>query len=155
MLVFALMVISMEWAPSLSTEAPLDVGALLQQTGLTQLVAQWQQDGVLRVSGDCESSDTLAPLWLALQSHDIRYQDEVIFADQLVRNVKDVLIQAGYPQAKVVSRGQGNVAIDADIRMGEQWTAVQPLLADIPGLRHWQIENPYDKIANALISELL
>ncbi|MGG2142970.1 type III secretion system inner membrane ring subunit SctD [Symbiopectobacterium sp. RP] len=155
MLIFALIFFSMEWGPSPSTEAPVDVSALLQQTGLTQLVAQWQQDGVLRVSGDCESSDTLTPLWLALQSHDIRYQDDVICADQLVRNVKDVLIQAGYTQAQVVSRGKGNVAIDADIRMGEQWAAVQPLLADIPGLRHWQIENPYDEIGNALISALL
>ncbi len=154
-LIFALISFSVEWGPSPSTEAPVDVSALLQHTGLTQLVAQWQQDGVLRVSGDCESSETLTPLWLALQSHDIRYQDDVICADQLVRNVKDVLIQAGYTQAQVVSRGKGNVAIDADIRMGEQWAAVQPLLADIPGLRHWQIENPYDEIGNALISALL
>lgn len=154
-LILTLSFFSLEWAPSPSTEAPVDVGALLQQTGLTQLVAKWQQDGVLHVSGDCESSDTLTPLWLALQSHGIRYQDEVICADQLVLNVKDVLTQAGYTQARVVSRGQGNVAIDADIRMGEQWAAVQPLLADIPGLRHWQIENPYDELGNVLISELL
>lgn len=155
MLILALLFFSMEWAPSPSTAAPVDVGSLLQQTGLTQLVTQWQQDGVLHVSGYCESSDALTPLWLSLQSHDIRYQDDVICADQLIRNVKDVLIQGGYPQAQVVSRGQGNVAIDADIRMGEQWAAVQPLLSDIPGLRHWQIENPYDEIGNALISALL
>ncbi|MCW2483179.1 type III secretion system inner membrane ring subunit SctD, partial [Candidatus Symbiopectobacterium sp. NZEC135] len=155
MLIVALLFFSVEWAPSPSTAAPVTVDALLQQTGLTQLVAQWQQDGVLHLSGYCESSDTLTPLWVALQSHDIRYQDNVICADQLVRNVKDVLIQAGYTQAQVVSRGQGNVAIDADIHMGEQWAAVQPLLADIPGLRHWQIENAYDEIANALIGALL
>ncbi len=154
-LILTLIFFSLEWTPSPSTEASVDVGALLQQTGLTQLVAKWQQDGVLHVSGDCESSDTLTPLRLALQSHGIRYQDEVICTDQLVLNVKDVLTQAGYAQARVVSRGLGNVAIDADIRMGEQWAAVQPLLADIPGLRHWQIENPYDELGNVLISELL
>ncbi|MCW2481559.1 type III secretion system inner membrane ring subunit SctD, partial [Candidatus Symbiopectobacterium sp. NZEC135] len=155
MLILALFSFALEWVPPPSTEAPVNVSALLQQAGLTQLVAKWQQDGVLHVSGDCESSDTLTPLWLVLQSRDIRYQNDVICADQLVLNVKDVLIQAGYAQARVVSRGQGNVAIDADIRMGEQWAAVQPLLADIPGLRHWQIENPYDEIGNALISALL
>lgn len=153
-LLSALALFTVQLAPVSSTPS-VQVDALLQQMELTQLSAQWQKDGALQLSGYCESSDALMPLWLALQSHNIRYRDNVICADQLMRNVQDILIQAGYTQAHVVSRGQGNVAIDADIRMGKQWEAVQPLLAEVPGLRHWQIENTSEEIGNVLISELL
>lgn len=153
-LLSALALFTVQLAPVSSTSS-VPVDALLQQMELTHISAQWQKEGALQLSGYCESSDTLTPLWLALQSHNIRYRDNVICADQLVRSVQDILIQAGYTQAHVVSRGQGNVAIDADIRMGKQWEAVQPLLAEVPGLRHWQIENTSEEIGNVLISELL
>ncbi len=73
----------------------------------------------------------------------VMYRDGVICDDLLIREVQDVLIKMGYPHAEVSSEGPGSVLIHDDIQMDQQWRKVQPLLADIPGLLHWQISHSH------------
>lgn len=131
------------------------VDNLLRQQAFTQIHAHWDQDLTLHLSGYCQMEKTIQPLLTQLQTWGVLYRNHVVCADQLVRNVEDVLAQAGYTQAHVVSRGEGDVDIHADINMGAHWAAVQSLLADIPGLAHWHIENFYEEQGEAIISALV
>jgi len=137
--------------PSLSTQ----VDALLQHKGLTQIKTRWTQDGTLQLTGYCQNSASLQTARLTLESWAVLYSDHVICTDQLIRNVKDVLTQAGYDDAEVISFIPGEVQINADITMGKRWATIQPLLAELPGLKHWQINNPHQSQSKSIIDALI
>ncbi len=137
--------------PSLSTQ----VDALLRQKGLTQTVPRWDQDGTLQLSGYCQNSAVLQTARLKLESWGVLYRDSVVCTDQLIRDVSDILTQAGYVNAHVTSVVPGEVHITADITMGKRWAIVQPQLAELPGLTHWKIDNPYEAQDKAIIDRVL
>lgn len=141
--------------PSVTDTLPQRVSMLLQQAGLSPTQARWMQDGSLWLSGYCQHSAQMQKVRLTLDSWGVMYRDNVIRADQLVRDVQDVLNQAGYVNAQVIGQSPGNVLIRADIVMGEQWAAVQPLLAELPGLKNWQIENPHQAQSKVIIAALV
>lgn len=134
---------------------PMRVDALLRQTGLTQIKVSWEQNRTLQLSGYCENSASLQAARLKLESWGVLYRDNVICTDQLIRNVRDVLTHAGYADAQVSSTTPGEVQIRADITMGKRWAAIQPLLAELPGLKHWQINNPQEIQAKTIIDALI
>lgn len=131
------------------------VDTLLRQEGLTQTVARWDQDGTLQLSGYCQNSAVLQNARLKLESWGVLYRDSVVCTDQLIRNVSDILTQAGYANAQVTSSVPGEVHITADITMGKRWSIVQPQLAEVPGLKHWKIDNPYEAEDKAIIDKVL
>lgn len=45
--------------------------------------------------------------------------------------------------------------IHDDIQMDQQWRKVQPLLADIPGLLHWQISHSHQSQGDDIISAII
>ncbi|WP_145558792.1 type III secretion system inner membrane ring subunit SctD [Yersinia mollaretii] len=136
---------------SMSTQ----VDTLLRQKGLTQTVARWDQDGTLQLSGYCQNSAVLQTARLKLESWGVLYRDSVICTDQLIRDVSDILTQAGYGNARVTSSAPGEVCITADITMGKRWAIAQPQLAELPGLIHWKIDNPYEAQDKAIIDRVL
>lgn len=145
----------MSHEPTPEPDLSVRVDALLQQMTLPQVRTQWDQNHILQLSGYSPTDKMLEPVRNRLQSWGVQYRDNVVCADQLERNVQDVLIQAGYLQVCVQSTGKGDVTIRADITMGQRWTAVQPHLAEVPGLTHWQIENPYEEQGEAIITALI
>ena len=96
-------------------------------------------DGAFVLSGECKHSEGLQQLRRQLESINVNFRDRVICDDALVHSVEDVLMQAGYSNVSVVSRGGGQVLIQGDISMGPVWIAVQKTLHDIPGLRGWTV----------------
>lgn len=131
------------------------VTELLRQTGLTQIAASWEKDGTLRLSGYCEKSDRLQSVRLKLGAWGVLYQDNVVCTDQLIRQVRDVLTQAGYDEVELTSSAPGEVSINADIMMGKRWAGIQQQLTTIPGLKHLHIDNLHETHINALIASLL
>ncbi|EIT0559034.1 SctD family type III secretion system inner membrane ring subunit SsaD, partial [Salmonella enterica subsp. enterica serovar Enteritidis] len=117
--------------------------------------AQWKEDGSLQLSGYCSSSEQMQKVRATLESWGVMYRDGVICDDLLVREVQDVLIKMGYPHAEVSSEGPGSVLIHDDIQMDQQWRKVQPLLADIPGLLHWQISHSHQSQGDDIISAII
>lgn len=137
------------------TSLPQRVDTLLQQTGLSHIRADWKQDGSLLLSGYCQHGAQMQAALLTFDSWGVMYRDNVVCADQLVRDVQDVLMQAGYADAQVIGQSPGDVVIRANIVMGQRWNKVQPLLAELPGLKHWQIENPHQAQSQAIITTLV
>jgi type III secretion protein D len=131
------------------------VAELLQQNGLTQIAAAWEKDGTLRLSGYCEKSDRLQSVRLKLGTWGVLYQDNVVCTDQLIRQVRDVLTQAGYDEVELTSHAPGEISINADIMMGKRWAGIQQQLTTIPGLKHLHIDNRHETQINALIASLL
>ncbi|KAB0556782.1 type III secretion system inner membrane ring subunit SctD [Pantoea stewartii] len=134
---------------------PSRVAELLQQNGLTQVAATWEKNGTLRLSGYCEKSDRLQSVRLKLGAWGVLYQDNVECTDQLIRQVRDVLTQAGYDEIELTSHAPGEISINADIMMGKRWAGIQQQLTTIPGLKHLHIDNLHETQINALIASLL
>lgn len=129
---------------------------LLRQTGLTtQIAATWEKDGTLRLSGYCEKSDRLQSVRLTLGEWGVLYQDNVVCTDQLIRQVRDVMTQAGYEEVELTSSAPGDISIIANIMMGKRWAGIQQQLTSIPGLKHLHIDNLHEIQINALIASLL
>lgn len=131
------------------------VTELLRQTGLTQVAATREKNGSLRLSGYCENSDSLQSVRLKLGGWGVLYQDNVVCADQLIGQVRDILTRAGYDNAELTSSAPGEISINADIMMGTRWAGIQQQLMEIPGLKHLYIENRHETQINALIASLL
>ncbi|MGL5700111.1 MAG: type III secretion system inner membrane ring subunit SctD [Kluyvera sp.] len=142
-----------------SVSMPISIASqvtqLLQQAGLTQVTTKWEKDGTLALSGYCENSDKLQSVRLKLSAWGVLYYDNVICSDQLIRQVRDVLAQAGYDDAELSSNSPGEVSINADITMGKRWAGIQQQLNSIPGLKQLHINNPHETQINTLITELL
>lgn len=131
------------------------VTELLRQTGLTQIAATWKKDGTLQLSGYCEKSDGLQIVRLKLDVWGVLYRDDMVCTDQLIRQVRDVLTQAGYDEVEITSSAPGDISINANIMMGKRWAGIQQQLTTIPGLKHLHIENLHEIQINALIACLL
>ncbi|ECX2002015.1 EscD/YscD/HrpQ family type III secretion system inner membrane ring protein [Salmonella enterica subsp. enterica serovar Newport] len=131
------------------------VTELLRKTGLTQITATWEKDGTLRLSGYCEKSDSLQNVRLKLGAWGVLYRDDMVCTDQLIRQVRDVLAQAGYDEVELTSNAPGDISINANILMGKRWASIQQQLTTIPGLKHLHIENLHETQINALIASLL
>ena len=131
------------------------VKLLLQQSDmLPGIQTNWRPDGSLQLSGYCPASKQMLKVRVSLASWGVVYRDEVICADQLASEVLDTLTQAGYSHADVSPDGPGKVLIHADIEMNHRWFTVQTQLADIPGLQHWQIDNPHHLQSQAIIDAM-
>lgn len=137
--------------PSITSQ----VAKLLRQTGLTQVATTWDKDGTLQLSGYCEKSESLQSIREKLSAWGVLYHDNVVCSDQLIRQVRDVLTQAGYDNAEVTSSAPGDISINADITMGKRWADIQQQLASIPGLKHLHIDNLHETQSNTLIAALL
>jgi len=131
------------------------IDALLQQNGLTQITVNQEQDGTFLLSGYCQKSAALQTVRLTLSSWSVLYHDQVICRDQLIRDVRDVLTQAGYNEMQITSPAPGEVHINADVSMDKRWAAVQKTLAGVSGLRHFTIDNPRKTRFNTLAEALL
>ncbi|KML18200.1 type III secretion protein [Leclercia adecarboxylata] len=131
------------------------VAEMLSQTGLTQVAAAWGKDGTVRLSGYCDKSDRLHSVRLKLAALGVLYQDNVVCSDQLIRQVHDVLTQAGYDNVEITSKTPGEISINADIMMDKRWAGVHQQLMTIPGLKHLNIDNLHETQINALIDNLL
>lgn len=131
------------------------VAVLLQQTGLTQIRATWEKDGTLRLSGYCEKSDRLQTVRQKLSAWGVLYRDDMVCTDQLIRQVRDVLTQAGYDEVELTSNTPGDISINANIVMGKRWAGIQQQLTSIPGLKHLHIDNLHETQINTLIDSLL
>lgn len=152
-MLFSLLLIVEPRKPEVNVPARVDM--LLRQMALSQVTARWEPDRALVLSGYCRNEKTLQALRGQLRAWGVLYRDNIVCVEQLERNVEDVLSQAGYPQATVVYKGGGEVGISADITMGKRWSEVQSLLAEVPGLTRWQLENPYEIQGQSLIAALI
>lgn len=131
------------------------VKSLLRQSDLfPDIHANWKPDGSLQLSGYCQASKQMQKVRVTLDGWGVVYRDEVICADRLASEVLDTLLQAGYHNAEVSWQGAGKVLIHADIHMDQQWSMAQTQLNDIPGLQHWQIDNPHQVQSEAIIAAM-
>ncbi|EOE9059417.1 SctD family type III secretion system inner membrane ring subunit SsaD [Salmonella enterica subsp. enterica serovar Infantis] len=147
--------LSISGQPETVNDLPLQVKFLLDKSNIHYVRAQWKEDGSLQLSGYCSSSEQMQKVRATLESWGVMYRDGVICDDLLIREVQDVLIKMGYPHAEVSSEGPGSVLIHDDIQMDQQWRKVQPLLADIPGLLHWQISHSHQSQGDDIISAII
>ncbi|HGJ5876277.1 MAG TPA: type III secretion system inner membrane ring subunit SctD [Arsenophonus sp.] len=122
---------------------------------LTQIQTQWDSNGVLTLSGYCNNFIALSRLESELNFHGIRFRDKTICIDQLVANVRSVLVANGYLQAKVTNgKEAGDIIISGAIQSGKQWDKVTQQLAQLNGLRHWQVSNAVGGFSQQLIDAL-
>lgn len=134
---------------------PDRIRLLMQQSNMPDLKAYWKSDGSLQLTGYCPSAIQMQKLRARLSSMGVTYRDNVVCTDQMAHEVQDVLLQKGYSSVDVISTGVGNVVIRTDAQMDQRWRSVQAELAEISGLRHWQIENPVQFQSKAIITALL
>lgn len=120
-----------------------------------QIQAHLNRDGSITLTGYCQQESQMQSLRMKLEASEILFSDQVICADQLARNVQDVLLQVGYDRVQVINESPGSVLIRADISMGKRWADLQPVLSKLPGLRHWRVENPYQSQAKVIIDTLV
>ncbi|MFV9997722.1 MAG: type III secretion system inner membrane ring subunit SctD [Arsenophonus endosymbiont of Dermacentor nuttalli] len=122
---------------------------------LAQIQTQWDSNGVLTLSGYCNNFITLSRLESELKFHGIRFRDKTICIEQLVANVQSVLVANGYLQAEVTTgKEAGDIIISGTIQSGKQWDTVTQQLAQLNGLRHWQVSNAVGGFSQQLIDAL-
>lgn len=127
----------------------------LQQPSLSGLEFAWESDGSIRFKGHCLDSRPLNAVMIQLRRHGILLREPMICQDQLLNNIRYVLHLFGYEQCTVASTDQpGVVAIRGAIQADERWRQVVDMLAVMPGLAYWSVENQGDKQLKALLSQL-
>ncbi|GLT18673.1 EscD/YscD/HrpQ family type III secretion system inner membrane ring protein [Vibrio zhanjiangensis] len=122
--------------PQLWLQSELNIPAL------HQVNASWGADGIVTLTGYCDNSTSMAKLKEGLKLHSIRFNAKAVCTDKLVGNVESVLNANGYQNVHVApTRRMGEVRISGAIQSGEQWDKVTTELAQIQGLKHWQVAN--------------
>ncbi|CAI1011181.1 type III secretion system inner membrane ring subunit SctD [Serratia quinivorans] len=146
---------------ALSTTASLnnfekqDVQRWLQQPDLNGLAAVWQDDGSLRISGQCRQQRYLQPLLARLRRAGVFYRQESVCQDQLLDNVRYLLAQAGYQRLQV-SAGEtvGEVRITGQLRADERWQRLSKQLERLEGLQQWQVDSRGDEPDIAMLQAI-
>jgi type III secretion protein D len=127
----------------------------LQQPALSGLSFAWESDGTIRFKGHCLESQPLNSVMLQLRRYGILLREPMICQDQLLNNIRYVLNLFGYEQVTVAGTDQpGVVAIRGAIQADERWRQVVDMLAVMPGLSHWSVENQGDKQLKSLLIQL-
>lgn len=127
----------------------------LQTDGLNGVQAHWSKDGVVTLSGFCQDSQRMAQFLGDIKGQGILFIEQTTCGDQLIRNVKDVLVQNGFANALVTLGSEpSNVIISGAIQSGERWDKAVSSLNNLPGLVNWQVSNQVDSQLKPLISAL-
>ncbi|MFS9381055.1 type III secretion system inner membrane ring subunit SctD [Citrobacter sp. ANG330] len=115
----------------------------------------WQNDGVVEVSGECKKEIQLQPVLDFLKANKVNYVLDVVCNDRLVQNVLDVLQLNGFDRVFVyMDNAPGKVVISGQIEEDARWKQVVNLLNDMHGLRSWSVKSTNDKELEALIDAL-
>lgn len=127
----------------------------LQQPGLSGLGFAWEGDGTIRFKGHCLDSRPFNALMIQLRRYGVLLREPMICQDQLLNNIRYVLHLFGYEQVTVSATDKpGEVAIQGAVQADDRWRQVVDMLAVMPGLAHWSVENPGDKQLKALLTQL-
>lgn len=127
----------------------------LQTDGLNGIQAHWSKDGVVTLSGFCQDSQRMARFLGDIKGQGILFIEQTTCGDQLIRNVKDVLVQNGFANALVtLGTEPGNVIISGAIQSGEPWDKAVSSLNNLPGLVNWHVSNQVDSQLKPLICAL-
>lgn len=120
-----------------------------------QLAATVAGYGTIRFKGHCMDSRPLNALMIQLRRYGVLLREPMICQDQLLNNIRYVLHLFGYEQVTVSATDKpGEVAIQGAIQADDRWRQVVDMLAVMPGLAHWSVENQGDKQLKALLTQL-
>ncbi|TDR76582.1 type III secretion system inner membrane ring subunit SctD [Paludibacterium purpuratum] len=139
-------------APTVSPPPQQWVAAALRP--FPDVLAEWQDDGVLRVSGRCPDSAALAMLRTRLDAAGVRYQWLAQCDDELLRSVQALLHNYGYPHAIVTLTADGKAQIQETVRNDERFAQLTDALDHLPGLAGWQIVDRFGQEFDRLLARL-
>jgi type III secretion protein D len=141
--------------PTQSELTPWLTQQLQRQPALAGLSFSWESDGTIRFKGHCLDSRPLNALMIQLRRYGVLLREPMICEDQLLNNIRYVLHLFGYEQFTVAGTDKpGVVAIQGAIQADDRWRQVVDMLAVMPGLVHWSVENQSDKQLKALLVQL-
>ena len=122
---------------------------------LDGIKAIWATNGVVTFNGFCEDSRRLQQFIDAVKTHGILFIEHAECTDQLVTDVKQILIQNGFKGVKVQQNlTPGSVTISGAIQAGDDWDKTVRMLRNINGLVSWQVLNESGAQIKPLIAEL-
>lgn len=131
------------------------VSQQLVQSELNDVKVSWSSSGVVTLSGYCRDTQQIASFINDLKNKDILFIDHILCGDQLVRNVKGILAQNGFPDAVVaLGEGLGSVKISGAIRSGVAWDKAVDAFNNLSGLNGWQVSNQINSQLKPLIKQL-
>lgn len=114
-----------------------------------------QGDGVLLLDGVCQESAARTALVEQLRRTNVRYRDDTLCQDELVRNVQAVLNLNGFADARArAGATPGTVVIQGSVHADARWRRAVSMLASMHGLKDWSVEDPVGRGVKALIAML-
>ncbi|BAJ02230.1 type III secretion system inner membrane ring subunit SctD [Shewanella violacea] len=127
----------------------------LNQSGLKSIKVSWSDSGVATLSGYCKEQQQMADLLSDLSNHGVVFMDHTLCGDQLLSNVKQILVQNGFSDAVVNLNGElGSVNISGAISAGEDWNKTVDDFNRLPGLISWNVSSQVNKQIKELITIL-
>lgn len=114
-----------------------------------------EHDGGLLLEGVCLESAARTALVDQLRQMNVRYRDDTLCQDELVRNVQAVLNLNGFPDARArPGAALGTVVIQGSVHADVRWRRAVSMLATMRGLTEWSMEDPVGRGVKALIGML-
>ena len=159
-LLFTCALIYFAWlAYSAPKQAPFNPKAWLQkqtnQEEYRYLDFSWSDGQILTISGYCSDSRSYQKLLGKLGSFGMHYNNEAICQDSIIHNVYFVLQQNGYSHVAVHSGDKpGTIIISGDIYADKLWERVSRVIAQVRGLKSWEVKSEKDKGMENLVDEL-
>ncbi|MCT4700507.1 type III secretion system inner membrane ring subunit SctD [Enterobacteriaceae bacterium H20N1] len=107
---------------------------------LKRLGFEWLQDGTLRVYGQCPRQQVLTEVLQQLRIAGVFWRLETQCQDQLLDEIRQLLEQSGYRDVEVIDgRYPGEARICGDIQADARWQKVVKQLAEMEGLKRWDV----------------
>lgn len=116
------------------------------------LVARWQGDKMLFISGRCTDSKRLNTITSHLQALGVHLQQEAICNDDLTRSIVTLMASYGYQDVTVKLNQQGRAEIDAPLSGNTASLAKD--LNSLAGLTGWHLSDIGAEELQALVVQL-
>ncbi|MCL9783723.1 type III secretion system inner membrane ring subunit SctD [Vibrio sp. S4M6] len=115
----------------------------------------WSHDGIVTLSGYCTDTSSYQELLNKLNNIGIHFNNKAICQDTIIENVDFALHKNGYSNVSVSSGDQlGKVIISGDLTADKQWEKVSEEIAQIKGLKSWEVKSHKGRNLQGLIKDL-
>lgn len=119
------------------------------------LALKTRPDGLLELAGRCRSAGDRGKLTARLREHGVIFRDVTLCQDDLVRNVKALLLLHGFDEVRVTpDEAIGEVKIAGRILADARWQKAVAAMATLRGLDAWTVEDDTGESVKALIGML-
>ncbi|AAQ60266.1 type III secretion system inner membrane ring subunit SctD [Chromobacterium violaceum] len=123
--------------------------------GLSGVKAEWDERGVVRLSGLCASSKAIERLRGRMREQGLNFSDESLDADTLRRQVRQVLELNGYREVEVSAGAKPDqVVIHGAIQANAAWLRASTQLRAISALNGWRVVNDRAELFGRLVDRL-